>query len=199
MLAQAQVRSRFMVVAKIRRQRSLQMAGVQNDVVIQAFPSDRADESLGVWILPGAARCCQNLLDAQRLDSQSNLSTVPTVPVAEEVRGSVTVCERLYNLLCGPISGRMLGHIKMQHFATIVFQDNEYEEDLHRDGRHGKEISGYHLADMVVQEGPPGLVRRAAERAQDARDSALREGDTEHLEFAVNPGCAPQGIGRDHL
>ena len=199
LLAQAQVRSRFMVVAKIRRQRSLQMAGVQNDVVIQAFPSDRADESLGVWILPGAARCCQNLLDAQRLDSQSNLSTVPTVPVAEEVRGSVTVCERLYNLLCGPISGRMLGHIKMQHFATIVFQDNEYEEDLHRDGRHGKEISGYHLADMVVQEGPPGLVRRAAERAQDARDSALREGDTEHLEFAVNPGCAPQGIGRDHL
>src|SRR5207248_1498927 len=55
------------------------------------------------------------------------------------------------------------------------------------------------LADMVVQEGPPGLVRRPAERAQEARDSALGNGDTEHLEFAINSGCAPQRIGGDHL
>ena len=54
LLAQAQVSSRFMVVAEVRRQRSLEVAGVQNDVVVEAVPSDRANESLGVWILPGA-------------------------------------------------------------------------------------------------------------------------------------------------
>src|SRR4051794_40432024 len=83
----------------------------------------------------------------QRLDSQSNFSTIPAVAIAEEVTGSVSVCERLYDLLRGPSPGRMLGHMEMQHLATIVFQDEKYEQYLHRDGRHRKEIGGYHLAD----------------------------------------------------
>ena len=65
LLAQAQVRSRFMVVAEIRRQSSLEMAGVQDDVVVEALSSDRADESLGIWILPGTSRCRQYLHGAQ--------------------------------------------------------------------------------------------------------------------------------------
>ena len=93
----------------------------------------------------------------------------------------------------------MLGHIKMQQLAAIVFQDNEYEQHLHRDGQHGKEIGRHHVADMVVQERPPGLIRRPTQSAQDARNGALGDRDAEHLEFAVNPGCAPQRIGSDHL
>ena len=142
MLSEAQVGSRFMVVAEIIRQRSLEMASVQDDVVVQTFPSNRADESLGVWILPWTLWCCQNLLHAQRLDSQSNLSTVPAVAIADEIMGRVSVCERLYDLLCGPSTSRMLGHIEMQHLATIVVQDNKHEQDLHGDGRHDKEIGG---------------------------------------------------------
>src|SRR3982751_2695157 len=123
-----------MVVAEIRRQGFLQMASVQNDVVVEALPSDRADESLGVWILPGTLRCRQNLLDTQRLDSQSNLSTVSAVPIADEITGSLSVCERFYNLLRGPSSGRMLGDMEMQYLGTIMFQDEKYEQYLHRDG-----------------------------------------------------------------
>ena len=170
LLAQAQVRSRFMVVAEIRRQGVLEMPSVQDDVVVEALPSDRANESLYVRILPGALWCGENLLHAQGLDSQSNLSTVPAVPIAEEVTGSVSVCERLEDLLRGPGRSWMLSHIKMQHLATIVFQDNKHEQYLQRDSRHGKEIGGYYFTDMVVQEGPPGLVRRAAEPAQEARE-----------------------------
>src|SRR3954454_23990524 len=91
LLTEAQVGSRFMVVAQITRQRSLEMSRVHDDVVVQTFPSNRADESLGVWILPWTMWCCQNLLHAQRLDSQSNLSTVPAVPIADEVMRSLSV------------------------------------------------------------------------------------------------------------
>src|SRR3954471_20522708 len=168
LLSEAQVGSRFMVVAEIIRQRSLEMASVQDDVVVQTLPSNRADESLGVWILPGTLWCRQNLLDTQRLDSQSNFSTVSGVAIADEIRGSFSVCKCLHDLLRGPSSGRVLGDIKVQHLATIMFQDNEYEQHLHRDGRHGKEIGRYHVTDMVVPECPPGLVRRAAESAQEA-------------------------------
>src|SRR5437588_382783 len=80
-----------------------------------------------------------------------------------------------------------------------MFEDNEYEQHLHRDGRHCKEIGRHYLTDMVVQEGPPGLVRRATESVQDAGNSALGDRDAEHFEFAVNPGCAPKRISGDHL
>src|SRR5437868_8571243 len=122
LLVEAQVGSRFVVVAEVRRQRPLEMASVQDDVVVQRLPSNRADESLGVWILPGTLRCRQNLLDAQRLDSQSNFSTVPAVAIADEITGSFSVCECLHDLLRGPSPGRMLRHIKVQHLATIMFE-----------------------------------------------------------------------------
>src|ERR1700761_8319254 len=77
LLIEAQVGSGFVVVAEQRRQGSLEMASVQDDVVVQTLPANRADESLGVWILPGTSWCCEDLLDAQRLDSQSNFRTVP--------------------------------------------------------------------------------------------------------------------------
>src|SRR5439155_1271784 len=91
--------------------------------------------------------------------------------IAEEITGSVSVCERFYDLLCGPSPSRMLGDMEMQYLATIMFQHEKYEQYLHRDRRHSKEIGGYDLAHVVVQEGPPGLVWRAAERAEEARDS----------------------------
>jgi hypothetical protein len=193
------VGSRFVIVAEIRRQGSLEMASVQDDVVVQTLPSNRAEESLGVWILPWALRCSQNLLHAERLDSQLNFSTVPTVPIAEEILGRVSAGERFYDLLCRPSSGRMLGHIDMQHLATVVFQENEYEQYPHGDCRHSKEIDRDHLADMVVQEGSPRLVRRPPEVAQDARHGAFGEGDTEHRELTMDPRCAPERIGRGHL
>ena len=108
--------------------------------MVQTPPSDRADESLGVWILPWALRCCKNLLHAQRLDSQSNFSTLLAVSIADEIRVRVSVCERLYDLLRGPSPGRMLGRIEMHYLATMVFQHDHYEPDPHGNGRHSKEI-----------------------------------------------------------
>jgi hypothetical protein len=178
--------------------------------VVQTLPSNRADESLGVWILPGTSRCSEHLLDAQRLDSQSNFSTVPAVAIADEILGGLSVCERLYDLLRRPSPGRMLRHIEMQHLATIVFQEDKYEQLAPRVlpaavgtfmliVGHGKEIDGDHLGDMVVQEGPSPLARWPPEPAQDARHGALGDGDAEHLQLAMNPGCAPQRIGGGYL
>src|SRR3954471_18479935 len=90
-----------------------------------------------------------------------NLSTVPAIPIPDEVMRSLSVGECFYDLLCRPSPGRMLGHIEMQHLATIVFQDDQYEQYPHGNCRHSKKINRYHLADMVAQEGAPGLVRAA--------------------------------------
>jgi hypothetical protein len=110
-----------MVVVEIGRQRSLEMTSVQDNVMVETLPSNRADESLGVWVLPGTLRCSQNLLHTQGFDSQSDLSAVPAVSIAEEISGGIAIRKRLYDLLGSPVTGRMLGHIKVQQLAAIAY------------------------------------------------------------------------------
>src|SRR5260370_11859558 len=51
---------------------------------------------------------------------------------------------------------------------------------------------------MVVKEGLPRLSGRLAKPSQNSRHSAFGDGDAEHLQFAVNARCTPQGIGNNH-
>jgi hypothetical protein len=107
LLAEAQVGSRLVVVAEVTRQRGLEMARVQNNKVVQTLSANRADESLSIWILPGTLKGCQHFRDAQRLNAQSNIIAVNTVPVADEKTGSLSIGESLDNLLRGPGGRRM--------------------------------------------------------------------------------------------
>src|SRR3954453_10805584 len=113
--------------------------------------------------------------------------------------GRLSMRERLDDLLPSPGRRRMVGHIEMQHLATTMFQHDKYEQHLHRERRHGKKVGRYYLTDMVVQESLPGLVRRPAELSQNPGHGTHGDGDAEHFQLAMNPGRAPQRIGRGHL
>jgi hypothetical protein len=61
-----------------------------------------------------------------------------------------------------------------------------------------KEVDRDHLADMVVQEGLPGLPGPRAEPSDDTGHGTFREVYAEHLQFAMHPRRAPQRISGDH-
>jgi hypothetical protein len=71
--------------------------------------------------------------------------------------GRTLVSEGLADLLGRPGCTGMLRHIEMQHLASTMFQHQEHEQHLHRDRRHGEEVDGSHLTQVIVQEGRPGL------------------------------------------
>ena len=52
-LTQGQMRSELVVVAGVGCKDPAQMALAEDDDVIEAFPADRADQSLGMAVLPG--------------------------------------------------------------------------------------------------------------------------------------------------
>jgi len=52
-LAQGQMRSQFVVIASIRRKDPAQVAFADDNGMIEAFPADRADQSLRMPVLPG--------------------------------------------------------------------------------------------------------------------------------------------------
>ncbi len=51
-LAQGQMRSEFVVIAGVGRKDPAQMGLAEDDDVIEAFPADRADQSLRMPVLP---------------------------------------------------------------------------------------------------------------------------------------------------
>jgi hypothetical protein len=51
-LTQRQMRSKRVVIARVARKDSAQVGFAKNDDVIQAFPADRADQSLCMPVLP---------------------------------------------------------------------------------------------------------------------------------------------------
>ena len=52
-LVQGQMRSQFVVVAGVGRKDPAQMGLAEDNDVIEAFPADRADQSLRMPVLPG--------------------------------------------------------------------------------------------------------------------------------------------------
>ena len=52
-LAQGQMRSQFVVIASIRRKDPAQIGFAEDDNVIEAFPTNRPDQSLRMPVLPG--------------------------------------------------------------------------------------------------------------------------------------------------
>ena len=61
------------IVVQVVPKDSAEMPLVQDDHVIQAFPPDRPDHPLDVWVLPGRSLGRPDLLDAQRGDPASEV------------------------------------------------------------------------------------------------------------------------------
>jgi hypothetical protein len=60
------VRPRNVVVREVRPKHATQVAFVEHDDEIEAFAANRTDDALGEGILPGSARCGDDLANAMR-------------------------------------------------------------------------------------------------------------------------------------
>jgi hypothetical protein len=65
-----------------------QVAFVEHDEEIEAFAANRADDALAEGILPGSARCGDDLANAQALDPALEVGAVDGIAIAEQVGGA---------------------------------------------------------------------------------------------------------------
>jgi hypothetical protein len=63
-------------------------------------------------------------------DAPLNLFTNYGIAIAEQVLGCRMPREGLDALPCGPLSGRMLGHIEVDHFPSVMCQHDQHETHL---------------------------------------------------------------------
>src|SRR5260370_40405053 len=84
-LIQGQMRSEFVVIAGVGGKDPTQMGDAEDNDVIEAFPPDRADQSLRMSVLPGGPRGRWTITDAHRSERPVARGAGRPVAVAHEL------------------------------------------------------------------------------------------------------------------
>jgi hypothetical protein len=79
------MRAGGVVVREIPTQQTSEVPFVEHDDVIEAFPSNRADDALGEGILPGRSRRDEDLGHPQAVHPPYEYVAVDGIPIAEQV------------------------------------------------------------------------------------------------------------------
>ncbi len=188
--------ARGVVVREVRAEQAAEMPLVEHDEVVEAFSPAGADDPLGERSLPWGVGRDENLVNAQAVDAVVKDVAIDRVAIPEQIRWRRLVGERVHDLLGGPGSGRVVGDIDVQEFATVMAEDNEAKEQPEGEGRDDEEVDGHHLRDVRLQEDAP--TRRGGWR-RPAHVLGHREGGdlvAEEREFRLNAAPAPSGVSR---
>src|SRR6266496_1195575 len=111
--------SRLIIIGGILAKDPAQVRLPKDDHVVETFPSDRADQSLRIRILP--RRTWGNGLVTNTHGSQSagDCSTVDPVLVADQVAWALISRECSSNLLRDPLSRRVRRHPGLRETSTM--------------------------------------------------------------------------------
>ena len=170
-LVEREVRASLVIVREVPGQDATQMSFAQDEDMIQALASDRADEPLREGILPWAVRRREDFLDLHALYSVPKLLAVDLVTVAQEIRARSRPGRRPRS--AGRSSGRWGARSRCSgrdDAPAVVSEHDENKEDAQARGWHREEIEGDQIADMVGEERPPGLRRQGAPFRHEPRD-----------------------------
>ena len=72
------------VVVEVLGQDSMQMSFAQQDHVIEALSTDRANHPLAIWVLPGRSRRDRNFFDTHAFDTLDEVVSVDAVVITNE-------------------------------------------------------------------------------------------------------------------
>src|SRR5580700_10451688 len=180
------MQTRLMVIAEVTFENAAQMFVIENDHVVEALATYAANESLGIWILPGASRSREHFFDAHSFNTVAEVATVNSVSITDQIAWR-TVFRKCFNhLLRSPSSSRMVSDIKVNHSAPFMRQNNEHKQYAEPGCRHREEVDRDQIANVIVQEGTPRLGRRCAALRHQSGNSTFGNVDAEFEQFAMN-------------
>ena len=120
------------------------------------------------------------------------------VAIVDQISRRFVPWKRLAKLLGRPRRRRLRGDRYVPDASPIVGEEYQDEQEAVRRGRDDEEIGGHDLADVILQEGAPGLRRGLAPADHVFRDGGLTDVDPEFQQFAMNPRRTPARIRLRH-
>src|SRR5665213_3096461 len=133
-LAQGQVGARLVVVGLVRQQQMAKVPFAKHDDMVDAFPTDRADEPFDIGVLPGRARRGRSISDAERPKAPGDDLPISAISITNEVPRSMLPAARLRELSSNPFRGRVFGCGRPHDPASVTPQDKKAEEQAKGNG-----------------------------------------------------------------
>ncbi len=195
---QREMRAGRVVVVEILGQDAMQMGLVEHDEMIQTIAAYGTDDRFTRRILQGCPWCNQHFLDAHVLDALLEVVTVDAVPVAQKKTWGFVVGEGVDDLLGGPFGVGMVGHVEVNGPPPVMTQHDEHVENAERDRRHGEEVAGSDVGNMIGKERSPELRGRLPDADHVLGHRPLRNLATQQEQFRQNSGRAPERILTGH-
>ena len=168
----------------------MQATLVEDDEMVQTFPSDRANEALAIRILPRGMRSGEHLVNPHGMGGCRERLTINSVAIAQQVAWCTIPGKGLHQLPGRPFCGGMRSYTKVKESAAIMRQNQKNEEQTERRRGNHKEVCRDQFPGMILQEGPPVLRGWLAVVNHVFGDRRLREVDAEFLEFTMKARCA---------
>src|SRR5512133_726238 len=113
------------VILLVRAQHLPQMALAEHDHMVEAFASDRADQSFSVTVLPRRSRRCRSVANAHRASAPRTCLAVDTVAITNEVIRHRFPPAGLADLPGDPFGGRRGCDANPKNSPAIMSEDQE--------------------------------------------------------------------------
>src|SRR6476619_445337 len=110
------------VVVRVRAQHMPQMALAEHDNMIKSLASDRADQSLGMTVLPRRSWRSRSVANAHRSKPTGICLAVNAVPITKQISRRGVPATGLTNLQSDPLGIRMCGDAKPEDASPGVAQ-----------------------------------------------------------------------------
>ena len=157
--------SGVVVVIDVLADNAVQMVGMDNEHMVEAFPSQATDEAFADGIRLGCSNRSLQHVDARAFGNVGEPGAILVISLANEILGACAPRRCFTQLLCGPVIGRGTGHSGMDDSSSLKVNDDQDvqrpEEQVMSDG----EVSGPNVCSVILQESGPGLARLATSLA----------------------------------
>ena len=162
-LAQREVRAGALVLIEVRFQDAPQTGFIYDDQVIQAFPTNRADQSLNVGVLPGRLRCRENLTNAQPACCLAKFPSVAPIAIARQVMRGAVPRKGFQQLVSHPFSRGIFRHCHVDGPPAVVGLDYQRRQFVFscRDNGRGFDLAAQQTSQTNGHWGLRGIAERA--------------------------------------
>lgn len=190
-----------MVIANVVSKKSLKMAFVESDDVVEKIAATASHPTLGNPVLPRTLDRGLHAINLQSTNGSGNIQSILLIVVEEKEPGRGLVGKCFAQLLDDPIASWMPCDIEVQDATPVMTNDEKAVQQVECDGGDSKEVHGGNDFAVIVKKRKPTLRRLRVSRCttHPTGDRSLGYLEAEHEEFAVDARRAPGGIFNDHL
>ena len=184
------------VVADVLIHQALQVTLIEHNDMIKEFSPAASYESLRDAVLPRTAKAGPLRFDPKTFDGTDDFCVEIASAVEDQVFGRDIVRKSLAHLLRDPRAARVSSDSGVQDAVPAMGDHEETVDHSKRQRGHGEEVHRSDRLAVVAQKCRPSLSQLRVSRRlpHPTQNGALRDNETEHFEFAVNPRCSPRVI-----